>query len=237
MGVVAGVDGRRGGWALVLVQTGAGPATVLEVGEVAGHTLAGAEALVARCRAAGASAVGIDAPMGLPTDDWRPADLQAKRRLGRGSARVFLTAPRQVLAEPTYALARARCREVMAGKGLSVQTYGIRGPVLALDDLLAVDAWASAHVVEVHPELAFMAMTGRPPGDPLPGKRTEAGRAARLDALTRWLPDVRDLQLPRGDDHLDALAAAWSADRWRRGRAEVLGGETDARGRPMRIVV
>nr|MBA3905799.1 DUF429 domain-containing protein [Pseudonocardiales bacterium] len=38
-------------------------------------------------------------------------------------------------------------------------------------------------------------------------------------------------------DVLDALAAAWSAARWARGDAEVLGDECDARGRPMRVVV
>ena len=39
------------------------------------------------------------------------------------------------------------------------------------------------------------------------------------------------------DDALDALACAWTALRWRRGEAEVLGGEVDATGVPMRIVV
>ena len=58
-----------------------------------------------------------------------------------------------------------------------------------------------------------------------------------MAALASWLPGVRDLTLPRGDDHLDALAAAWSAHRWTHGTAEVLGGEPDALGRPMRIVV
>lgn len=235
MDVVAGVDGRRGGWALVLVDVGAG--LVVDVTEVPGQTAEGARRLLQQCRAAQVSAVGVDAPIGLPTTTWRPVDLLAKRRLGRGQARVFLTAPRVVLAEPTYALARARCRIAMRGKGLSAQAYGIRGPVLALDEVVAGSSWARQHVVEVHPELSFMAMCGRGPADPLAGKRTDAGREQRLDALARWLPGVRDLELPRGDDHLDALAAAWSADRWASGTAEVLGGEPDALGRPMRIVV
>lgn len=219
----------------MLADVGAG--VVLEVSDVLGQDADGVSELLRRCRDAGVAAVGVDAPIGLPERDWRPADQLAKRRLGRAHSRVFLTTPRSVLAEPTYALARARCRIAMQGKGLSAQAYGIRGPVLALDAALTTSAWARQHVVEVHPELSFMAMTGRAPGDALASKRTQTGREQRTAALARWLPDVRDLDLPRGDDHLDALAAAWSAHRWAQGTAEVLGGAPDALGRPMRIVV
>ena len=235
MGIVAGVDGRRGGWALALVDVGAG--RVVDVTTVAHQDAAGVRDLLGICRDAGAEAVGVDAPVGLPRDTWRPVDLLAKRRLGRGSSRVFLAAPRGVLAQPTYAAARVACRQAMQGKGLSVQTYGIRGTVLAMDDVLAASGWARDHVVEVHPELSFMAMAARAPGDPLASKRSALGRDQRLDAVQRWLPSVRDLDLPAGDDHRDALAAAWSAHRWVVGAAEVLGGDTDDRDLPMRMVV
>lgn len=235
MSLVAGVDGRRGGWALVIADVGAG--VLVDVTEVPGQDARGAAELIGRCRDAGVGAVGVDAPIGLPDHDWRPADVLAKRRLGRAHSRVFLTTPREVLAEPTYARARARCRIAMRGKGLSAQAYGIRGPVLALDEVLAGSSWAREHLLEVHPELSFMAMTARGPGDPLTCKRTAGGREQRLAALAGWLPGVRELDVPRGDDHLDALAAAWSAHRWAQGRAEVLGGEPDALGRPMRIVI
>ena len=49
--------------------------------------------------------------------------------------------------------------------------------------------------------------------------------------------DGRALDPPAGDDHLDALAAAWSESRWATGTALTLGGDADARGLPMRIVV
>ena len=56
-----------------------------------------------------------------------------------------------------------------------------------------------------------------------------------------YLRQARALgDLPPGarlDDALDALAAAWSAQRWAAGTAEVLGEELDDRGRPMRVVV
>jgi predicted RNase H-like nuclease len=91
--------------------------------------------------------------------------------------------------------------------------------------------------VEVHPEVSLRRLCGRP----LPPKRKADGRAERLEVLRGWLPDLA-LPVPRPgraavDDCLDAVACAWSARRWLRGEAEVLGGEVDATGLPMRIVV
>jgi len=240
MPLVAGVDGRRGGWALALVDIGP-DGVIREVAwdVVAGQDAAGALAVITRARARGAGAIGVDAPIGLPHDRWRRCDLEAKRRLGRASARVFLAAPREVLAAPDYGSARTLARELLHGRGISAQTYGIRGIVLALDDALrsgsADGRWARRHVVEVHPELSFMEMSGQ--AVPLPPKRTPAGRAAREAVLSRWLrPDLR-LQAPAGDDHPDALAAAWSAHRWASGEATVLGGDLDQAGLPMRMVI
>jgi predicted RNase H-like nuclease len=67
-------------------------------------------------------------------------------------------------------------------------------------------------------------------------RRTAAGRAARVTVLQAWLPDLGDL--PAGDDGLDALAVAWSAQRWLDGRARTRPGHPpyDRHGRPMRIV-
>jgi predicted RNase H-like nuclease len=81
-----------------------------------------------------------------------------------------------------------------------------------------------------------MALAGRAPGDPLPSKKTPAGRAARIAALAGWVGDPARAA-PDGDDGLDALAAAWSAWRHAAGVAETLGGELDEHGLPMRIVV
>jgi predicted RNase H-like nuclease len=234
--IVAGVDGRRGGWAVALVEGTPLRAATVRFLTVDGQDAAGLADVLARARAAGARKVGIDVPIGLPADDWRPVDRLAKRRLGRASARVFLAPPRAVLAAPTYADARRVCREV-TGRGCSAQAYGIRRVVLAVDDLLAADPGAADLVVEVHPELSFMALSGRAPGDPLPSKRTASGRAARVAALRRWWPEADEPAVPGGDDGLDAVAAAWSAGRAAAGAADVLGGELDERGLPMQVVV
>jgi predicted RNase H-like nuclease len=229
--LIAGVDGRRGGWAVALVGLG-GPAPRVAWHVVAGQDADGFRGVLELAR--GADAVGVDCPIGLPAHDWRPCDLLAKRRLGRGSARVFLAPPRAVLAASTYPEARLVARDLLAGRGVSAQTYGLRRVVLAVDDVLR--GGAPGDVVEVHPELSFMALAGRAPGDPLPSKKTPAGRAARVAALAAWVPDVA-IEAPDGDDGLDALAAAWSAWRYAGGIAEILGGELDEHGLPMRMVV
>lgn len=226
MNAFLGVDGRRGGWALALVRGGPGRAEL-----VRWSTADDLGPVLELARREGVRTVGVDVPVGLPVGAWRPADLLAKRRLGAASARVFLTPPRVVMAAPDYATARVLCREVMAGKGLSAQTWGLRGPVLAVDELLRTDAWARSHLVETHPELSFAALAGRV----LPPKKTPQGRAARTGALAGWLTFDAGA-VPAGDDHLDAAACAWSASRWWAGRAEVLGGEPDERGLPQRIV-
>ena len=67
------------------------------------------------------------------------------------------------------------------------------------------------------------------PGVAFAPKKTARGAGQRIAALARWL-DVGEAlgDLPSGarlDDVLDALAAAWSAQRWAAGTAEVLGEE------------
>jgi predicted RNase H-like nuclease len=230
--VVLGVDGRRGGWAVAVVEGRPDRARVLTWLTLPGQDAGPVLDLAHRY---GARVVGLDVPVGLPAHDWRPVDLLAKRTLGRAHPRVFLVPPREVLRAPDYAGARARCRDLLGGRGLSAQTWGLRGPVLAVDDALAERPPARGLVVETHPELSFAAMTG----GVLPSKKTPEGRTARVRALAAWLDGP---PAPPGDDHLDAAACAWSALRWSgqgrpAGPATVLGGDEDERGLPMRIVV
>jgi len=213
---VLGLDGARGGWAGALLD--GGTVRFLRFGSVT-------DAL-----ALDVAAIGIDMPIGLPEQGRRDCDLAAKRLLGRAHPRVFLTPPRAVLGATTYADAAARHRAHADGLGLSVQTWNI------VSRIAEVDAVADdPRLVEVHPELSFARLAGRV----LPSKRTAAGRAARLAAVRRVWPGLPEV--PRGDDALDALVVAWSAQRWLRGDAAGLPAEGaeppyDARGRPMRIV-
>ena len=169
-------------------------------------------------------------------------------RRGGWAVAVAGVDPAGRLAALDWRTALAVARALPAGRGISRQVHGLRAMVLAVDALLAGPAAGAPDVVEVHPELSFAELAADPPADPptdpgagppgaLPPKKTPEGRAARVAALGRWAVPGLALDPPAGDDHLDALAAAWSAHRWATGTALTLGGNPDARGLPMRIVV
>jgi predicted RNase H-like nuclease len=163
--------------------------------------------------------VGIDMPIGLAEAGWRDCDRLAKTELGRAASRVFMTPPRGVLElgltapnEHVQNLSRQ-----LTGQGTSRQALGLADRILALD-LALTDALAT--VVEVHPELSFAELAG----NPLASKKTARGVGERLSALRPWLTTI-DAVLADAppdvpiDDALDALAALWSAERWRDGTA------------------
>ena len=137
-----------------------------------------------------------------------------------------------MLAAPDFSHACAVARR-LTGRAISLQTFHIT-PKIAEWDAVALPE----RVVEVHPELALRTLS---PATDFAPKKSARGAGQRIAALARWVdPAVALGDLPAGarlDDVLDALAAAWSAARWARRAAEVLGDERDARGRPMRVVV
>jgi predicted RNase H-like nuclease len=97
-----------------------------------------------------------------------------------------------------------------------------------------VDAVAADNpdLIEVHPECAFRAMA---PDTQFHPKSSARGVIQRMAALATWLPDVDALLAdapPRVpiEDALDALAALWSAQRWRARTAQTL--PADATDRP-----
>ena len=215
---VLGVDGCPGGWVGALVSEG----------RISWHHGDFAAMLALR-----PAALAVDIPIGLPVGAARrAADVQARALLGAQRSSVFYVPPRVVL-EATSQPDATRLSRAAGSVGVSIQTFHI------LDKVAEVDAHvqAGADVVECHPEVTFRRMCGHP----LPPKRTRAGRDARLAVLRTWLPTF-ELPAPlpgraKADDCLDALACAWTATRWLSGTAEILGGEHDAEGVPMRIVV
>jgi predicted RNase H-like nuclease len=152
----------------------------------------------------------------------------------RGS--VFPAPLRGLLGAATYAEAATWCRE-LSGKGLSRQSFGLLSKVLQVDEFMTPER--QRHVVEVHPEVSFTAMAGRPMAY---YKKTPAGRAERLETLGHAFPDLavhaeRRLDRTSPDDILDAFAVAWSACRWLTQTHVQLGGEGDRRGLRMEIIV
>lgn len=222
---VRGVDGCRGRWIVADV----------EAPDLVSWTLTES---VADWMHGGPAAIAVDIPIGLPAAGSRACDLEARRLLGRRGSAVFAAPVRAVLGCRSY----AEAREVLAARGgpsMSAQAFGIVAAVGAVD--AAMTPGAADRVIETHPEVSFSLMAGVPTAALAP-KRTAAGAGQRLRLLARWLPGVLDAvaAAPAGvpvDDALDALACAWSAQRWLAGTARVLGdGARDARGLPMRIV-
>ena len=229
--VVVGVDGCRAGWIAVRVDLGGSTWR-------AGVHPTCADLLAAYPEAA---AIGIDIPIGLPWDGARACDRAARARLGPRRSSVFNPPTRRLLAllgpAPTYRDANALAwREL--GHGIGAQAFNIFAKIREVDALVTSER--QARLREVHPELSFAAMRGAPCAWP---KRRPAGAAERLAALRAscaWLGAA----LPRppagaaGDDLLDALAVAWTAERIARGAAEVrpVGLERDPRGLRMEIV-
>ncbi len=220
---VLGIDGCPGGWVGALVD-GDG---------LAWHTGPFDELLQLP-----AAVVAVDIPIGLPAGpSRRTADLEARAALGRQRSSVFLAPPRAVLDAVDQPDA-TRLSRAAGSTGVSIQLFHVLAKIAEVDEALRTDPAAGARVVEVHPEVSFRRIARH---DALASKRTAAGRDARLDALRTWLPAFA-LPAPqpgraRADDCLDAAVCAWTAQRWQRGEADVLGGGLDGVGLPMRIVV
>lgn len=221
--LVAGVDGRRGGWVVVRV---AMHATTLRLAGC--EQVATIEEVLAD---AALSVIAVDMPIGLPTTGPREADVQARRLLRPHGARVFPTPVRAACDHPDdYAEACAASHRAQ-GKALSRQAWNIIGKIREVDEHAD-----DPRLVEVHPELSFAWLNGgRPIAD---RKKSAVGRAARLAVLNEHIQDIDPLLL-RDDDAIDAAAAAWTATRIASGTAVTLPERPplDDRGRPMRIVV
>ena len=205
-----GIDGYRGGWVAAVLADGALTWRTAPVPDIGALLSPGAT-------------TGIDMPIGLMDTGLRACDALARQSLPGAASRVFTTPPRAVLElglTAPNAEAQRVCRD-LTGAGVSRQALGLATRILALDDHL--DAHPELDVVEVHPELSFAALVGRV----LPSKKSAPGVGARVSALESWRPEIaHDLsQAPADvpvDDALDALAALWSAVRWREGRARTL---------------
>jgi predicted RNase H-like nuclease len=230
--LVAGADGCRAGWVVVLADGSAAAVAVVP---------RFADVLAA---AAGARVIGVDMPIGLlerAEPGGRECDRLARRLLGRRGCCVFTPPVRAALGATVYARALAANRASSAARlGISIECFALFAKLREVDATLADRPVLARRVREVHPELAFREMAGASAG--LPPKRSPAGRAQRLALLARRFVGVRaaSRRPPRGaaaDDVLDAHAVCWSAARIARDRAVRLPARPsrDARGLPMAI--
>ena len=162
--------------------------------------------------------IGLDIPIGLPERGPREADRLARAFVGPRRASVFLTPPRAVLEAPDITVARARSR-TLSGGSISTQAWALHETILEADPIAQHDP----RVREVHPEVSFAALAGRPLAEP---KSSWAGVVHRRQLLMTAGIIIPDELGPAGvagvADILDAAVAAWSACRVAAGVEESL---------------
>lgn len=218
---VAGVDGCRSGWLVVLRELTTGTSTARVVAEF--------RALMALPETP--EIIAVDVPIGLlgaARTGGRDCEIEARRILGKRASSVFNSPSRGALdafrAGGAFAAVSAANRGgVATAPGLSQQTFALLPKIAEVDGAMA--ATDQARVREVHPELCFAQAAGRPMTY---SKKKLPGRTERL-AVLATLGFAQPLSLfggprPQGaevDDVLDACIACWTAERVATGWASV----------------
>ena len=231
MARVAGVDGAPGGWAAVIIE--ADRTRIRKVRALSDIVV-------------GLDVVAVDVPIGL-CDAYqtggRACDRRARMLLQNRRSSVFPAPVRSVLAasswEDACALSRA---SAPGGKAISKQTYFILHKIKEVDEFLRARPELYEVVREVHPEVCFCELAGRPM---VYSKKRQPGRKERVQALSLPFSDIdvivndgRKEGLPL-EDILDATVACWSALRLAEGKGRSLIEPVphDTAGLPMTIWV
>lgn len=224
MSVLAGVDGCRSGFVAAIDHHGALDIEVFPSFESLTQAL-GPDALIA-----------IDMPIGLPRTigpGGRAAEVAARSVLGPRKSSVFSVPARCAV----YAGVRSRPRDMMerfrnanaiarqrsqSGTGFSLQAFHILPKIVEIDRVIRRTPGLASRVFEVHPEMAFRAMSGG--AACAHNKKTSAGYHERCGLLlsSGFAQDVLARKRATGvgrDDQIDALACLFVARRLRAGVA------------------
>jgi predicted RNase H-like nuclease len=252
-----GVDGCPVGWIAAHAHENELGQLVRTELRLVGAESGGLTALVDDCEARWPPpVVAIDVPMGLPRcAGLRECDREARCRLGRRWMCVFPAPDRELLGR-TFEEARehVRARRFADPVGhhpiLSRQAIAIMPKIAEVDVLLRERPARQRWLIEVHPELSFLALAqalNRPEAQiGLPRKQRSAGKTLRRALLAAVTPDIdgqlAEVSWPRTqvgvDDVLDAYAALWSARRYRTPAREILGdGLPDDHGLARQMIV
>lgn len=218
MTLVAGADGFKRGWFVVLHD--------IASGEIENYCVPSFTELLEA--AVDAKFVAIDVPIGLldkAVKGGRAADKAARQLLGPVRAASVFTPPiRAVLSHSNYETAKAASINSSSDRiSLSRQAFGICDKIREVDELMTPQL--QERVKEVHPELSFLELNK---GQPLThGKKSHVGFLERLALLQSagfesvLDADAFDCDVPT-DDVLDAYACCWTAGRLVTGEAERL---------------
>jgi predicted RNase H-like nuclease len=231
---VAGVDGCKAGWFVVLMNTRTGKAT---------HRTVRSFADVIGLREA-PKVIAVDMPIGLPdhaVHGGRACDREARALLGGSRASSVFSPPvRGALGAADYRAAAAANRiSSPDGIGLSKQTWALMPKIAEVDREMSHEL--QRVVKEAHPELSFRELAGG--HSPAAAKKTAWGMGARAELLrAAGFGDPLALleDAPKGvavDDVLDAAAVCWTARRVYDGAAVKVpvSAERDSRGLLMEI--
>ncbi|HWL32924.1 MAG TPA: DUF429 domain-containing protein [Gaiellaceae bacterium] len=199
--LVAGVDGYRKGWVAVALD----PSGDVQVSTHPSFS----EVLSSQARV-----IAVDIPIDPAGLGVRTTDAGARAFVGGSRASsVFPTPPRAALEARTFAEANEIARTI-TGKGISQQAFALSRKILEVHALAEVDE----RVIEMHPEVSFRELAGRPV---LESKHTAEGLARRRELLAEAgvvlpgaVPGVPE------SDLLDAAAGAWTAARYASGKAK-----------------
>ena len=200
-----GVDGCRAGWfAIGLEATGNWQVDIFpDVSSLWEHHRR-------------ASLILIDIPIGLKTEGRteRRCDPQVRKLLGPRRSSVFPAPCREAIYAGSYQEA-CDVNQRLTGKRLSVENWNIIPKIREMDCLLSDAVSARACIREIHPELCFCGLAGRPMQH---AKKRSEGLSERTQLLQSIYPQTagiiahalstyRRKDVAR-DDILDALAAA-----------------------------
>jgi predicted RNase H-like nuclease len=205
---IAGVDGFRRGWFVILVNHAQG-----HVIETRHHVCSSFKEVLNLIPAP--KVIAVDIPIGLldtPEIGGRECDREARRLLKRPRASSVFSPPIR-----EYLLAQ----NFSETTGLSIQAFGILRKIREVDEQMTPELQDRVH--EVHPEVSFYQLAGRAMQH---NKKKPDGREERLNALSNIFPDIREkvlegraLGVPY-DDVIDAYAAAWTGMRIENGIAK-----------------
>jgi predicted RNase H-like nuclease len=184
--------------------------------------------------------VAVDVPIGLLDVTFkggRTCERLARPIVGSPLSRTVLSTVGRVALAAVTRFEASQLSRAAGGIGISAHAWGFKVKLLEVDDAMTPTRQQVIH--EVHPELSFREMAGRPLQF---SKKTAEGEKERVAALIAGgFPEPRatrasqGLRVPR-DDFLDACAALWTAERIQKGAAKrvpAIVEKPDARGLDM----
>jgi predicted RNase H-like nuclease len=237
---VAGVDGCKGGWFVVVAST--------KTVRARKRTSCGLEVrrfLVARDFGQVLVSTGdcalfcVDIPIGLGEVKPRECDVAARKILGRRASSVFAAPIRPCLSarDPETA---SRITFERTGKRLTRQSFFLLDKIRRVDELMTPEL--QRRVREIHPEVSFWVLNDRKLTRH--SKKRLVGRQERMKLLARVFSNVEDVVVRARrldgvvpDDILDAMVAAWTAREAFLGRVTTLPPEPELDGKGLKMEI